>query len=50
MGHPQRHHRPDLLDGRRPFDEATMLDEDAPGDDPQPPAGPQRPALSGTPA
>ncbi|WP_431912862.1 cation:dicarboxylate symporter family transporter [Micromonospora carbonacea] len=40
----------DVLAGRRPFDEATMLDEDAPGDDPQPPAGPQRPALSGTPA
>ncbi|MDG4814134.1 cation:dicarboxylase symporter family transporter [Micromonospora sp. WMMD956] len=39
----------DVLAGRRPFDEATMLDEDAPGDDPQPPAGPQRPALSGTP-
>ncbi|MFF3857279.1 cation:dicarboxylate symporter family transporter [Micromonospora sp. NPDC002575] len=37
----------DVLAGRRPFDEATMLDEDAPGDDPQPPAGPQRPALSG---
>ncbi|MER7268195.1 cation:dicarboxylase symporter family transporter [Micromonospora carbonacea] len=39
----------DVLAGRRPFDEATMLDEDAPDDDPQPPAGPQRPALSGTP-
>ncbi|WP_431897991.1 cation:dicarboxylate symporter family transporter [Micromonospora haikouensis] len=38
----------DVLAGRRPFDEATMLDED--DDDPQPPAGPQRPALSGAPA
>ncbi|SCF13655.1 hypothetical protein GA0070558_1324 [Micromonospora haikouensis] len=37
-----------MLAGRRPFDEATMLDED--DDDPQPPAGPQRPALSGAPA
>ncbi|MFC5943396.1 cation:dicarboxylase symporter family transporter [Micromonospora harpali] len=38
----------DVLAGRRPFDEATMLDED--DDDPQPPAEPQRPALSGAPA
>ncbi|MFI7436767.1 cation:dicarboxylate symporter family transporter [Micromonospora haikouensis] len=38
----------DVLAGRRPFDEATMLDED--DDDPRPPAEPQRPALSGAPA
>ncbi|WP_207919941.1 cation:dicarboxylate symporter family transporter, partial [Micromonospora sp. KC207] len=37
----------DVLAGRCPFDEATMLDEDEPADGSQPPAEPQRPALSG---